>query len=989
MKPLRVILIGVGIVVLLLVVAVSLALSSGVQTWAARRALAAQPDVRGEIGRVAVGLQRVQAENVRLQLSGMTLQLPALDADVAVLRAARNEIEIRRLVAKGWTLDLTAPAVVAQRTAVRPAQAASLLPLSLAAVLPANAAAPATAASFPLADILAALELPVDLVRLDGVELVGTVIFPTAPGSAPGRAAVTINGGGLAPGAEGVFAITADAQLQDPAAPVSGLRLQSEVRARLRDARVFAQVATTSTVEAHGGQLVEDARLQINATAGSATDGGSYSLELRRPDKALLEVEARPMAAGSSDLAGNWRLAMDHTDVEPFALGFPLPQFQAQGAGQVKFSGSDQSIDLAGRLQVQADRLEVLMPQLAAVGGLTVSTEFDARRAGDDLRVTQLHAVVAADQPVAEFRSLQGFEFNLATGELRVADPDQDLLDVTVQGLPLAWAQPFLTDQTVTGGPVQGSWRAAARDGGFVLRAVSPLRIGGVTVAQAGQPLLQAVDVALSLSGEYSPGGWQARIEQGHLQSGTKRMLEFTARAGRASAPGAALVATSRFTLDVVGALAQPVTEPYRMVQSGAVAGDVIVALSDRIELAGEVDVSGLVANTGEVLPRVALKIRADRAADGRIETYLPILVTRDGRASDLTLKAQLRPEGDTLHVDAALSGQHVFVQDVQLLAAPFAGPDDPSAPAPDPREGPPWRGVQGKLVVAIGTVVYTDALRVNQVEGEFAITPELLRIARLQAAVATGGTFGLTGALQFDAQSPSPYMLQAGLVASNVEVGELMRVISPNSAPPVEGRFDLTSTINGRAADLSQLMSAATAEAKLSSRGGTLRALPLRFAEAARTGGTLADVVGVIGGLTGNSRVQRVAEGSKAAAEFAQAVGALAFDQLNIEVSRQAAGEIAIKDISLISPMIRLLGSGGIASRPDTPFWQDPLKVRLQLSARGAMAQHLRTLRLLQQQADNLGYVAMVEDFNLEGSLLNLSAPHLQSLISRAISSL
>jgi hypothetical protein len=204
-----------------------------------------------------------------------------------------------------------------------------------------------------------------------------------------------------------------------------------------------------------------------------------------------------------------------------------------------------------------------------------------------------------------------------------------------------------------------------------------------------------------------------------------------------------------------------------------------------------------------------------------------------------------------------------------------------------------------------------------------------------------------------------------------------------------VEGRFDLTSTINGRAADLSQLMSAASAEAKLSSRGGTLRALPLRFAEAARTGGTLADVVGVIGGLTGNSRVQRVAEGSKAAAEFAQAVGALAFDQLNIEVSRQAAGEIAIKDISLISPMIRLLGSGGIASRPDTPFWQDPLKVRLQLSARGAMAQHLRTLRLLQQQADNLGYVAMVEDFNLEGSLLNLSAPHLQSLISRALSSL
>ncbi len=984
MKPRRLLLTGLGVVVLLLILLVVLAFNSGVQTWAARRALAAQPDISGEIGRVDVGLKHVQARDVVLRLSGMNIQLPAVDVDMAVARAAREQIEVSRLVAKGWTLDLTAPVRTA---AARPRQLAGLIPLPLAQATGTPATQPATATEFPIADLLAALELPVDLHRLDGMELAGTVIFPSASGGSPGRAQVTITGGGLSPGQDGKFHVTADTQLQDPEVPVGRLQLDSQITARLRDPRRFARVESVSSVDASGGQLPQATQLRVDAAAGSGAEGGMYSLQLRTNEKTLLDLQARPVTPGSSELAGQWRIAINDGDVAPFMLGMPLPQFQATGEGQVEFSGSDNSAGLAGALQVRIARLETLQPELQSIGELTATTNFDARKAGDDLRVTQLRLVLSGARPVIEVEALQGLEFNTATGELRVADPDTELLDLQLRGLPLEWAQPFVEGYTITGGPLQGSWRAAARDGGFVLRSTTPLRSGGLSVSSPDGPLLQGVDLGMSVSGEYVPSGWQGRIENGHLQSGTVRWLTFESRAGQALAPGAALVATTRFNVDLAGALPQPVMEPYRMVQAGSVSGDAIVALGQQVELAAEFLLNGLVAN-GETMPRVSLKARADRTEDGRIEAHVPIQVTQNGRASDLTLNAQLRPVDEVMHIEARLTGQHLFVQDLQILGAPFAASEETAEPS-EPSSGPPWSGVRGKLNMAFGTVVYSDALSANNVEGEIAITEEALTINGLSAALGTGGTIEMKGGLSYQENATESYSLDSNVTAQGVDVGPLFRALNPNSTPPVDGRFDFTSRIAGQAAELEQLGDRAQVEARLNSRGGTLRALPVRIAEAARTGGSaLAGVAGLIGGLTGDTRAQRLAENTRAATDFAQAIGALNFDQLNVEVARGANGEMAIRDISLISPMVRLLGSGAIASRENTPFWQAPLNVRLQLAARGTVADQLRTLRLLSAEADKLGYTPMVEDFSLEGTLYNISVPRLQALLTRALTS-
>jgi hypothetical protein len=60
MKPVRILLLSIGVLVTALSVVVGLAFNSGVQTWAARKAMAAQPGLRGTLGAFSVGLERVE-----------------------------------------------------------------------------------------------------------------------------------------------------------------------------------------------------------------------------------------------------------------------------------------------------------------------------------------------------------------------------------------------------------------------------------------------------------------------------------------------------------------------------------------------------------------------------------------------------------------------------------------------------------------------------------------------------------------------------------------------------------------------------------------------------------------------------------------------------------------------------------------------------------------------------------------------------------------
>jgi hypothetical protein len=118
-----------------------MAFMPSVQTWAAHRALAGR---NIDVGRVVIGLNRVELDNVHVYQPGVALALPAAEIDLPLLSAAGKKVFIQILVAKGWTLDLTAPG-----RKPKTAQAA---------------AAPAVATAAAFQGIFQKLHLPVDLV---------------------------------------------------------------------------------------------------------------------------------------------------------------------------------------------------------------------------------------------------------------------------------------------------------------------------------------------------------------------------------------------------------------------------------------------------------------------------------------------------------------------------------------------------------------------------------------------------------------------------------------------------------------------------------------------------------------------------------------------------------------------------------------------------------------------------------------------------------
>ena len=116
-----------------------------------------------------------------------------------------------------------------------------------------------------------------------------------------------------------------------------------------------------------------------------------------------------------------------------------LPRARASFQADAGWAG----ISASGRLDANADKLEAVRDELAALGAVKIATEFDLVQSGKSVRVTSFTAEVAGPHPVLALRALQAFEFNAATGELKVAEPAKDLLSLDLLGVPLAWAQPF------------------------------------------------------------------------------------------------------------------------------------------------------------------------------------------------------------------------------------------------------------------------------------------------------------------------------------------------------------------------------------------------------------------------------------------------------------------------------------------------------------------------------------------------------------------
>jgi hypothetical protein len=93
-------------------------------------------------------------------------------------------------------------------------------------------------------------------------------------------------------------------------------------------------------------------------------------------------------------------------------------------------------------------------------------------------------------------------------------------------------------------------------------------------------------------------------------------------------------------------------------------------------------------------------------------------------------------------------------------------------------------------------------------------------------------------------------------------------------------------------------------------------------------------------------------------------------FDGIEVQVERGADAAIVVKSIEVLSPMMRLTGTGRIDAKPGVPFATSPLALNLQLAAKGQLANGLNQARQLDGKTDAKGYYLMATPFALAGTV-------------------
>ena len=842
--------------------------------------------------------------------------------------------------------------------------------------------AAAVAAGQVFQGIFASAALPFDL-TLDGVELEGDVLLPPGQGIDSGRAHLVLTGGGFAVGREGALIVALAVALTGKDAPVTALNISGRLAATMDSPRTFSRLGSKGDASATGPQFPRGVKLTAEISAAREPAAESYTILLTGDGRPLVSVQAT-LPKDSRRLDGTWKLDARDADLAPFTLGRPLPAFTATGEGRFGTDPAFEEIHATGKLDATADRLAVINPALAGVGAIRLSAEFDVAHRGTALRIEHLTAALSGSQPVARVQSLQPFEFNFKTRELKVADPSHELLGLVIEGIPLAWAQPALGSVTVSGGHLHGEFAASARNNGLTLRPKSLLSAAGLSVARDGQPLLRSVDFSLYASADYTPQGWQLEIAPLTLGGPEATLLVIEAKAGQLAGTGEPIKVVGKFSSHLPTLLAQPFVHSAARLTAGEANGTFNAAsLEQRKEIQATLSLTNLAVDpklTPEKLPTISADVRADVVSTGTISVNVPLVLERDGRKSDLTLTGTLLPNSGNVTVNAQVTSKQLFVEDAKILAAPLAstgaettGTTTPAAPAPA-AIAPPWAGVYGQLSLALKSVVYSGTFSATDVTGTLRIDAGAVKLEGVRASLGESGDAKLSGGVTFDAKTAQPFALAADLAVNEFDPVPLFHALNPGQPATVEGKFTVASKLSGRAASLGDLMLGAHGDFQLSSKGGVFRGLPVNYSAKVENTGKIAAGVALLGNalgaVTGRKEYGDIAGKAQALSEFSKLLAAIPYDQLNLVLTRDPSLNTVLKDFTLISPEMRLTGGGRSTHQPGAPLLDEALAAEFKLRARGHTADLLKYLGALEAAADDLGYAACTLPLKVGGTI-------------------
>jgi len=345
MKVLRIVGLIVGGIFVLAALLVGAAFVPAVQTWAVRKAVAGQPGLRLEIGRLAAGLSTTEIRDLRLVQDGLVVTAKRVFARYSVWDyLAHKQVNVDRIEIQDLGVD----------TRQMPATAVTTAPHPTGPAATSASRAPAFLGVFHLA------RLPLDI-RLASLAADGRVELP-----GDRTVGFTLQGGGIETGRRGQLAWKID--YSDPAkgAPMRALHADGSVSLRITADRRIDSIELENTAAAEGPKLPpEGVRFELKAEQAVPDGDEIYTTRLSLLRNAATEpiFNFRVVyMAGAHRLDGTGdvpvRIAFAAKDPQPYTL-----------TGSINIPGFDVGAFLRAANPKEAPALETRLAIAAKLNG--------------------------------------------------------------------------------------------------------------------------------------------------------------------------------------------------------------------------------------------------------------------------------------------------------------------------------------------------------------------------------------------------------------------------------------------------------------------------------------------------------------------------------------------------------------------------------------------------------------------------------------------
>ena len=528
-KTIRILLVA-GAVFILMAAGIGLLITNpGVQRAVIIKILESQrPGASIKLDYIKVGFNRAEVRGLHLFLGNLEFSVERAEFEVALLPyLVSGEVNIKHAEVRGLFIDISRLPTKPERQTLD-APGSKLAPFRTTVPKPITRTEnrPRRRPSFDSVYDVNRLAIPV---RLDNALFEGRVLLP---GYREVRFDLSINS--LGPGQTGNFAFNGNVADYSPGATITRIDLDGSGTVKQADPSGLADVFLEFDSESHGPSLEGTVLLHGKVEMKLNEKEESYTISLTRPEASEGQVEILFLDVGydrvARELTGRFRVDAGAEQLTPFALGHPLPDFLASGQGEVRYN-LNSGVGIAnGSLKLNADHLERLISKLGAVGAVELLAQTELRFERTTVFIDQLSLSLLDIDGQTLLRMASRQPFRLDTSETLMEFPEVwgDLLDINIDGLPLAWIEPFLDRPglDIAGGIMRGGFKVVGSGSALSFESTQPLLLKDVRLAFGEWSSFWEMDVSLEPQLAWSDNKLRLDINRLRISTGNDTLLE-------------------------------------------------------------------------------------------------------------------------------------------------------------------------------------------------------------------------------------------------------------------------------------------------------------------------------------------------------------------------------------------------------------------------------------------------------------------------------